>query len=388
MIKIPESFLKHLKLLESKQHVFESLLPRRFDNNQDMGIYLSKSDISPMLKLDDVEAANSVAYGILNICWDMIDRGGKKWRPVYGLMLNKLIGNKLVVTEDTLYKILQLVEIIHNASLVLDDIMDDSKMRRNKPCSYLLYGTDISLNGGNTLYFMPFYHVINGLKDDLENNTNANAILKNVVKAYLQELTALHIGQNMDTEMRHNRIPEVETYNDIVLCKTGVALRLISKWIMSISDMKGLEVNDKYGKMSFYDYIIKISDHLSISFQIKDDLLNVIPSSVSDQKGIIGEDIFEGKQSLMVLHGLRMGKDQKKVDRLNKIVHMKTTDQSLIKEAIGIMHDLGSIQYAQEHMKEHYQICHGLLDNLVDYAPNKEAVQDIKDLVSYLIERS
>lgn len=63
-----------------------------------------------------------------------------------------------------MFEIAALCEIIHNGTLVIDDIEDSSKVRRNKPCVHLLYGVDISLNAGNFMYFAPMMYLIRSKK--------------------------------------------------------------------------------------------------------------------------------------------------------------------------------------------------------------------------------
>jgi len=133
-----------------------------------------------------------------------------------------------------------------------------------------------------------------------------------------------------------------------------------------------------------------MSDNLSIAFQIKDDLLNISPSAVSDSKGMLGEDIFEGKQSLMVIHSLHQRNNQNdaaKSDRLKEILHKKTKDPTLIKEAISILSDLGSIKFAEGKMNEFFEKSLSMCKDLNSIAVNKEATGDIEELAKYLINR-
>jgi len=79
-----------------------------------------------------------------------------------------------------------LIEIIHNGSLVCDDIEDDSETRRDKPCLHLIYGVDVSLNAGCLMYFRPL---------NIINNSNFSAELKlKLLSTYSEELIALHYG--------------------------------------------------------------------------------------------------------------------------------------------------------------------------------------------------
>ena len=80
------------------------------------------------------------------------------------------------------------------------------------------------------MMFAPVYSLFNSLNKDKVDLETVNKINM----AYLQELSALHIGQNLDIEMKYKRVPLIESYYDVVLGKTGVMPRLAIKWILSI----------------------------------------------------------------------------------------------------------------------------------------------------------
>jgi geranylgeranyl pyrophosphate synthase len=100
-----------------------------------------------------------------------------------------------------------------------------------------------------------------------------------------------------------------------------------------------------------FNDILNLIDDLSVAFQIWDDLMNLRPSTVSKNKNKIGEDITEGKLTIMVLHSLHKNNNYKK--RLMDILMKNTKDQNEINEAIDIMHKNGSIAYS-ERVKDLY----------------------------------
>ena len=62
--------------------------------------------------------------------------------------------------RSEVYEIAALCEIIHNGTLMIDDIEDSSQVRRNKPCVHLLYGVDVAINAGNFMYYAPMLKII------------------------------------------------------------------------------------------------------------------------------------------------------------------------------------------------------------------------------------
>jgi octaprenyl-diphosphate synthase len=82
--------------------------------------------------------------------YDIVKRGGKQWRPLLMTLICEALGG-----EDRALPLVPLVELPHNASLIHDDIEDNSDERRGKPAVHLIYGTDTAINGGYFLYFLP-----------------------------------------------------------------------------------------------------------------------------------------------------------------------------------------------------------------------------------------
>ena len=95
----------------------------------------------------------------------MIDRGGKRWRPMLWLMITDLFKVDLrnpssSEMEKLYYKLMYLFESLYNSSLMLDDVEDKSEQRRNKPCVQLTFGVAIAINAGISLIFFPFNNII------------------------------------------------------------------------------------------------------------------------------------------------------------------------------------------------------------------------------------
>jgi geranylgeranyl pyrophosphate synthase len=88
--------------------------------------------------------------------YDLIDRGGKRWRPALCFFVAEAFGYDI----DLIMEIAAFCEIVHNATLVIDDIEDDSQVRRDKKCVHLLYGIDIAINAGMFMCYAPFQYLL------------------------------------------------------------------------------------------------------------------------------------------------------------------------------------------------------------------------------------
>ena len=97
--------------------------------------------------------------------WDLMDRGGKRWRPCLGLAFAECFGRDAKKMEDDIYYTCGLTEIVHNGSLMADDIEDSSLKRRGQPCTYIKYGIDYAVNCSTLMYYIPIAKMGDFIKD-------------------------------------------------------------------------------------------------------------------------------------------------------------------------------------------------------------------------------
>ena len=121
---------------------------------------------------------------------------------------------------------------------------------------------------------------------------------------------------------------------------------------------------------------------IGIGFQIQDDVLSASGSEFQDNKGY-GDDVTEGKRTLIVIHALKHS-DEKDRKRLLEILDMHTRDKQLIKEALEILQKNGSVEYAKEKAK---QLVKEAWEDADAVLPDNETKQKLKSLADYLIER-
>ncbi|MBI2578181.1 MAG: polyprenyl synthetase family protein [Candidatus Aenigmarchaeota archaeon] len=297
--------------------------------------------------------------------WDLLGRGGKRWRPFLFLTTCEALGGNPKKFLD----FVALIELIHNGSLIIDDIEDSSELRRGKPCTYKIFGTDTAVNAGNFMYFAPLLVL---LKSKMPEQKKLRAY-----EIYAQELINIHLGQAMDI-LWHRGIAEPageQEYLQMCAFKTGTLARLAAKLgaLCAGADEKTMETMGA------------LAESLGVAFQIQDDVLNLTAASNKGQfvKHYLGEDIHEGKRTLMVIRTLEKASatDRK---RLVKILSMHTSDKKLINEAIAILNRYGAIDYAKERAKSIVKKSWGEADKILRSSQSKD---NLKALVSFAIER-
>jgi len=223
----------------------------------------------------------------------------------------------LQIPKEKLVEVDHVISMLHNASLMVDDIEDNSKLRRGVPVSASIYGPPSVINTANYIYFV-----------SMEKAMNVGG--ETALKIVLEEFLNLHRGQGWDIYWRDNYIcPTEEQYKAMVLDKTGGLFRLALKLMQTLSENK-------------QDYTILVN-LLSLFYQIRDDLINLTSESYAHNKSF-AEDLSEGKYSFIIIHAISQRRDH----QLQNILRQRTTDIDLKKHAISLMKEGGSFDYAQK----------------------------------------
>lgn len=295
--------------------------------------------------------------------WDLLDRGGKRWRPSLFLTVYEALGGN---PEDVLdYAVIP--EVIHNGTLIVDDVEDDSEYRRGKPCIHRIYGVDIAINVGNLMYYLPLTIL---LRDERLDQQKKNRIYE----MYIEEMIRLSIGQAMDIAWHRGLSPHVteEQYMQMCAYKTGTLARFSAKLAAILADVDEEKVES----------VGRFAEAIGVAFQIQDDILNLVGEPEKYGKEI-GGDITEGKRTLMVIHTLEKASPEDK-KRLIEILNMHTRDPKLIAEAISIIKKYGSIEYAKEVSK---RIMKEAWNEIDGWLPPSKAKEALEALARFLIER-
>lgn len=311
----------------------------------------------------DTTAVNKTINGPV---WDLLDRGGKRWRPVLFLKIVDLLGKN----PEDFFDLASVFELIHNATLIVDDVEDSSVKRRGKPCVHLIYGVDIAINAGNAIYFLPL-KVLDELKEKL-----SEEVIFKIYRIYVEEMINLSFGQATDIAWHRGLVDDFSIterqYLQMCSFKTGCLARMACKVAATVSGAD----NDLVATIGL------LGESLGIVFQIQDDILNITKSELSDKKGF-GDDITEGKRSLPVIYALStLSKSQAK--RLIKILLLHTNDQSLIEEAVGLINQAEGVEKAQKTMKKLFEDAWNELDPLIANSSKKD---QLYDLAKFLINR-
>ena len=337
----------------------EKYLPRKFTKEA----VLFK--VNPPLYSYNLEPLNKA---IADPIWDMLDRGGKRWRPALFLLICEALGKQ----SDYCLDFAVIPEVIHNGTLVIDDIEDSSEMRRGKPCTYKIFQLDISVNAGNAMYYLPLLPIMVNRK-----KLSAEA-QRDVYEIYVQEMINLSMGQAMDIAW-HRSLANADNLSEqdyLQMCayKTGTLARMAAKMAAVLSDADGKLV-EKLGRLA---------ECIGVAFQMQDDVLDLIGEEFAKKKGGAGGDISEGKRSLLVIYTLQKANAADK-NRLIEILNMHTFDQNLRDEAIAIIKKYGAFEHVKAVAEKMIMDSWSEVDKLL---PTPEAKEKLKAFAEFLITRN
>jgi octaprenyl-diphosphate synthase len=260
----------------------------------------------------------------------LIDLGGKRWRPLFLILCYQLFKNDRAITEEETYSLTPLVEFVHTASLIHDDIEDKADLRRGKPAAHITYGLDTALNAASWLYFEAPVCI---------NKSKISEELKlTLYKVYTKELRRLHLGQAMDIYWHRNPeiFPSRDEYEAMVKCKTGTLASLAAQ-IGCLA--AGLDAD----KAKYYG---DIAAAIGKGFQIIDDVINLTSGNPGKKRG---DDIVEGKKSLpVIMHIEENPGDKEKIAALMKKASEEGINSPAVEECISLLEKGHCINKAAE----------------------------------------
>lgn len=243
----------------------------------------------------------------------------------------------LAVPPSSLAVITKVVGMLHTSSLLIDDVQDDSILRRGIPVAHNIFGTAQAINSANYVYFLAM--------DELRKVERRDEAME----IFISELLNLHRGQGMDLYWRDTlTCPTEDDYLQMVQNKTGGLFRLAVKLMQLESPERG-RID-----------CVPLVNLMGLIFQICDDYLNLRSDVYTQNKGLC-EDLTEGKFSFPVIHSIRA--DPGNLQLIN-ILKQKTKDEEVKKYAVKYMEKTGSFDYSRKVVRELRSKAIQLIDQL------------------------
>lgn len=326
-----EQFTQRLKKIED---VLTKKLPENFSSDWQWGFF----NTSP-----NNEFSQNEVEKLVKPCRELLSLGGKRWRPLLQVLcaeyvlLNgeeKLDESQKNTMLDNAYNLVPLVEFVHTASLIHDDIEDGADTRRGKPATHITYGVDVAINAGSWLYF--------AAPEVLETLPLDDKLKISLYRTFMTELRRLHLGQSMDINWHKNKayIPSKDEYMTMVGLKTGTLASLSAK----IGMISGGASEEDAGKMA------EIARKIGIGFQVLDDVINLTTGNKGKKRG---DDVVEGKKSLpVILHVESKPEDLEKLVACFEKAGKEGPESPAVEECIEMLNSSGAIEKAKSISRE------------------------------------
>lgn len=229
------------------------------------------------------------------------------------------IGVKYNINNDIIKLMSDFIDDLHNASLVIDDIQDNSSLRRNNETAHLKYGISMTIGATNLYIFDKINKFNNKIKKviniedlykkypEIYNPELIKAKINNIIGTkIINELYKMNIGQQLDVYWTHKKIiPTLDKYLYMIKNKTGILMTLIIDIIY--------EITSKISKKEYEKYRI-ILEKVALFYQIRDDYINLCDIDYWKLKGFC-EDFDEKKNSYIIIKYYNSDKISKKTKK-------------------------------------------------------------------------
>ena len=296
--------------------------------------------------ISDVPLLNRITHYV-------VKRKGKQMRPMFVFLTAKIISSNDKINEKV-YRAASIIELIHTATLIHDDVVDSSNKRRGFFSLNALWKNKIAVLVGDFLLSKGMLLCIDNDDFDL-----LKIISKSVKDMSQGELLQIEKARRLDINE--------EIYYEIITKKTASL----------IASCCALGVAAANGSKNEINAFEQIGKKIGIAFQLKDDLFDYGAKKIGKPTGI---DLREKKLTLPFIYALNNSSKSKQKWLINSV---KNSDENAIREIIKYVIEIGGIDYTQKQIKKFYN---SALKDLNQFQES-EYTNSLKKLIKYVIER-
>jgi len=292
---------------------------------------------------------------LLNVIMNYILRNkGKQMRPMFVFLTSKMLKNEI---DKPTYVAASLIELLHTATLIHDDVVDESYERRGVFSINALWKSKISVLAGD-------YLLSKGLLLAVDNNEYD---LLKIVSVSVKEMSE---GELLQIQQSRKLSITEDVYYDIIRKKTAALIAACA----ACGAKSARADDDMVEKMRLF------GEYVGMAFQIKDDLLDYQNNGSIGKPS--GNDIKEKKLTLPIIHVLKnaSGTDRK---RILSIVKRHNKNKKKVQEVINFVIENGGLEYSTNKMHEYKSKA---LDILAEM-PENESKKSLEELVNYVVVR-
>ena len=326
------------------------------------GLTTSIMEVKPLV---EQRISNSLCASkhsrLSNAMMHLIEGGGKRLRATLPWLVGKAVGD----SHSGLLDVGAAIEIVHNFTLVHDDIMDDDDTRRGLNAVHIEYGLPTAINAGDAMLAIAFERLVSA--KGLEHKD-----VGPMVNRLAWMVRRVSEGQQLDIEFEDRIAVSEADYFEMIEGKTAVMFLTCAEVgaRMSGADDDTIECMAEWGLA------------VGLCFQLMDDLIDVLSDSDTLGKPA-GSDLAQGKRTLMVIHALSQPASPE-LDNLKTVLGKgDAATQAEIDLGLAALNKIGSVDYAREMAEMYHKNAHACLDRL----PESPALLALRELTDYQLKR-
>jgi geranylgeranyl diphosphate synthase type I len=294
----------------------------------------------------------------------LIRAGGKRLRPAIVAAVAQSLGE----TVEKALPFAAAVELVHNFTLIHDDIMDQDEFRRGVPTVHKLWGEPLAITAGDLLFAKAF----EALSDAIERGIPPHRVAR-ATRILAHATSIIAEGQAMDLMFEEEEDVSLDDYLTMIYKKTGALFE-------ASAVLGGLTATDEAYVL---EELANFGRSLGIAFQIRDDILGIVGKEEELGKPVYS-DIREGKKTLPIIYALKEldGKDREK---LIMVLGKKDASRSELEEAAKLIEASGAIEYSEKKAREYVSKA---VNSLRSALPDNEYRRILEKLAEFVAERT
>ena len=292
---------------------------------------------------------------IRDVVHHLIRSGGKRIRPMLVILSSRLCGYE----EEGHLPYAAIVEFIHTATLLHDDVVDNAETRRGTATANTVWGNESSVLVGDFLFSKSFDLMVQGRNEE-------------ILKVMSRATTDLAEGEILELIKTSDARTSEEEYFEVIACKTAVLLSAACE----IGALLGKVDDEKRAALKDFGF------HVGMAFQLTDDILDYTSSGNTLGKGA-GRDLKEGKVTLPLIHALQSA-DAREREFIEAALTKKRVTRKDFQEVLGIINKYGGLEYTTRLSQGHITSA----TRLLEIFPGSVYRKALLDLAAYIIERS
>ncbi|MEQ8525571.1 polyprenyl synthetase family protein [Gracilimonas sp.] len=289
--------------------------------------------------------------------------GGKRIRPMLTILANGLCGGDL---DDALPAALS-IEILHNFTLVHDDIMDSADTRRGEPSVFKKWNENIAILSGDVMFADAFQK----LNFYGHNDSYSKEEYVSIHDVFTRTVITVCEGQALDMEFVDRKDVDHNEYLEMIAGKTAALLS-------GALEMGAISAHASSQKR---EELAELGYEMGIAFQVQDDLLDAIADPEKFGKRP-GGDIFEGKKTYLTILALERANDEQ-ATLIKDTLDTENPAADRVDEVLDIMSNLGVLDDVAQEIDQHYQKALHLLNKF----ESSEYKQELEKLLIFLRNR-